>query len=256
MMRTPFIAGNWKMHTTLAEARELVAGIKERMASVSGVDILLCPPLYLLFPMAKAVAGTKLMLGAQNVHDEPIGAFTGEHSVAMIADTGATHVIIGHSERRQVFGETNEWLARKVRAVIAGGLEAIYCVGETLEEREAGKTQKVVDGQIGEVIGTDVDPKKLTIAYEPVWAIGTGKTATPEQAQEVHAAIRAKLRSLFGAGTADVIRILYGGSVKPGNAASLLARPDIDGALVGGACLVADDFAAIIAAAAEVVPAA
>ena len=255
-MRTPFIAGNWKMHKTLAEARELVEGIKGRTASISGVDMLLCPPVYLLFPMAKSVAGTSLMLGAQNVHDEPKGAFTGEHSVAMIADTGATHVIIGHSERRHVFGERNDWLAGKVRAVVAGGLEAIYCVGETLEEREAGKTQRIVDGQITEVVGTDVDPKKLTVAYEPVWAIGTGKTATPGQAQEVHAAIRAKLSSIYGAATADAIRILYGGSVKPGNATGLLAQPDIDGALVGGACLVADEFAAIIAAAAEVVPAA
>lgn len=255
-MRTPFIAGNWKMHKTLSEARELVEGIKERTASIWGVDILLCPPVYLLFPMAKSVAGTNLMLGAQNVHDEPQGAFTGEHTVAMIADTGATHVIVGHSERRHVFGETNDWLARKVRAVVAGGLEAIYCVGETLDERESGKTQRIVDGQITEAIGTDVDPKKLTIAYEPVWAIGTGKTATPEQAQEVHAAIRAKLGSIYGLAAADATRILYGGSVKPGNAPDLLAQPDIDGALVGGACLVADDFAAIIAAAAEVVSAA
>jgi len=254
-MRTPFIAGNWKMHKTLAEARELVGGLKEKCAAVNGVDVLLCPPLYLLFPMAKAVAGTKLMLGAQNAHDEPKGAFTGEHSVAMIADTGATHVIIGHSERRQIFGETNEWLARKVRAVIGGGLELIYCVGETLEEREAGRTQEVVDRQITEVLGADVPAGKLTIAYEPVWAIGTGKTATPEQAQEVHAAIRAKLGSIYGSEVADTIRIQYGGSVKPGNAAGLLAQPDIDGALVGGACLVADDFAAIISAAAEVVSA-
>ena len=256
MLRTPFIAGNWKMHNTLAEARELVAGLKERTASIAGVDILLCPPTYLLFPMAKAVAGTNLMLGAQNVHDEPKGAFTGEHSVAMIADTGATHVIIGHSERRHVFGETNDWLNKKVRAVIAGGLEAIYCVGETLEEREAGQTQIVVDRQISTVISADVDPQQLTIAYEPVWAIGTGKTASPEQAQEVHAAIRAKLGAIYGAQAADAIRIQYGGSVKPGNAAGLLAQADIDGALVGGACLVAEDFAAIISAAAELVPAA
>ncbi len=255
-MRTPFIAGNWKMHKNLVEARELVAALRESSAGVAGVDVLLCPPAYLLFPLAKAVAGTDLMLGAQNVHEAPQGAFTGEHSVAMVADTGATYVIIGHSERRHVFGETNDQLNKKVRAVIAGGLQVIYCVGETLPQREAGKTQAVVDEQIDAVLAADVDAAKLTVAYEPVWAIGTGKTASPEQAQEVHAGIRTRLTGIYGAQAANAVRIQYGGSVKPGNAAALLAEPDIDGALVGGACLVAGDFAAIISAAAETVPAA
>ncbi len=254
-MRTPFIAGNWKMHNTLVEARELVTELKESSSGISGVDVLLCPPAYLLFPLAKAVAGTNFLLGAQNIHEEPKGAFTGEHSVAMVVDTGATYVIIGHSERRHVFGETNERLNKKVRAAMSGGLQVIYCVGETLPEREAGQTQAVVDQQMDAVIASDVDAAKLTIAYEPVWAIGTGKTASPAQAQEVHAAIRSKLTTVYGAETANSIRIQYGGSVKPGNAASLLAEPDIDGALVGGACLVAKDFAAIISAAVETVTA-
>jgi len=259
MSRTPFIAGNWKMHKTLREARELVEGIKAKTADVSGVDILLCPPVYLLFPMSKALDGTRIMLGAQNVHEEAKGAFTGEISAGMLVDAGCQYVIIGHSERRHVFGETNDRLNKKVRAAMAAGLNVIYCVGETLDEREAGRTQAVVDAQIDEVLvdkdlGPDVDAAKLTIAYEPVWAIGTGKTATPEQAQEVHAAIRARLGSIYGAGVAAELRIQYGGSVKPGNAAGLLAQPDIDGALVGGACLVADDFAAIISAASGVVP--
>lgn len=255
-MRTPFIAGNWKMHHTLAPARELVAALRASSSQVAGVDVLLCPPAYLLFPLAKAVAGSSLMLGAQNVHEQPHGAFTGEHSVGMVADTGATYIIIGHSERRHVFGETNDRLHKKVRASIAGGLKVIYCVGETLDQRESGQTLPVVFEQIDSVIGTDVDATMLTVAYEPVWAIGTGKTATPAQAQEVHAAIREHLSGIYGTPGADQIRIQYGGSVKPGNAASLLSEPDIDGALVGGACLVAEDFAAIISAAADTVPAA
>ena len=248
IMRAPLIAGNWKMHKTLAEARELVSGILENMPGADGVEVLVCPPVHLLFPMAKAVAGTRIMLGAQNVHDQPQGAFTGEVSVAMLKDTGCTHVIIGHSERRQLFGEDGPLLGRKVRAALEGGMTVIFCVGETLEEREAGRTQSVVERQFQEVVDGELAAERLVIAYEPVWAIGTGRTATPQQAQEVHRHIRNLIAGTFDRSTADSMRILYGGSVKPGNAEVLLAQVDIDGALVGGACLVASDFSAIMAA--------
>jgi len=248
-MRRPFIAGNWKMHKTLGEARALVADIKDGITGVTGVDVLICPPVQLLFPMAKAVAGTAIMLGAQNAHEAQSGAYTGEVSVPMIKDTGSTHVIIGHSERRHIYGESGELLSKKVRAVIGGGLTVIYCVGERLAEREAGRTFDVVERQLADAVSSEIPPKALLIAYEPVWAIGTGKTATPEQAQEVHAFIRKWAAGTLGADAAEGLRILYGGSVKPANAAELLARPDVDGALVGGACLVGADFAAIISAA-------
>ena len=251
-MRTPLIAGNWKMHKTLAEARELVGGIRDGLTSVRGVDVLICPPYPLLFPMAKAVAGTPIMLGAQNAHEATHGAFTGEVSVPMLKDTGCTHVIIGHSERRKVYKEDGALLTKKVRAVIGGGLNVIYCVGETLDERESGRTQSVVERQLTEAVKPDVPADRLTIAYEPVWAIGTGRTATPDQAHEAHAFIRSRLAAVYGRPTADMMRILYGGSVKPDNAAGLLSQPDIDGALVGGACLVSADFLAIISAAAAV----
>jgi triosephosphate isomerase len=255
-MRTPFIAGNWKMHKTLAEARELVTGICAGVEGITTVDILICPPVQLLFPMAKAVAGSPIMLGAQNTHEELHGAFTGEVSVPMLKDAGCTHVIIGHSERRHVFGEGGARLAKKVRAVVDEGLIAIYCVGETLEEREAGRTHAVVEEQLRDAINAGIPPDRLIIAYEPVWAIGTGKTATPQQAQDVHAFIRTRLAGTYCQATAEEIRLLYGGSVKPGNAADLAAQPDVDGALVGGACLVAGDFVAIIAAAATIASAA
>lgn len=251
-MRTPLIAGNWKMHKTLAEGRALVADIAKGIENIEGVDVLICPPTHHLFPMAKAVAGTCVMLGAQNAHEEDQGAFTGEVSVPMVKETGCTHVIIGHSERRHLFNEGSVRLAKKVRAVVNAGLFVIYCVGETLDDREAGSTNEVVERQLEEAIGTDVSADRLIVAYEPVWAIGTGKTATPHQAQEVHALVRSKLAAIYDQATADRTRILYGGSVKPGNAADLAAQPDIDGALVGGACLVADDFVAIMAAASSV----
>jgi len=257
-MRKPLIAGNWKMHKTLAEARELVGAIVGglgKLGITTDVELLICPPYTLLFPIAKALADTPVMFGAQNVHEQPQGAYTGEISVAMLADTGCTHVIVGHSERRHVFGEKNDRLAKKVRAVVEADLTPIYCVGETLEQRDAGQTRHLIESQISEVIGPDVPPERLILAYEPVWAIGTGKTATPQQAQEVHEWIRASLAGTYDRSTADAVRILYGGSVKPGNAADLLRCPDIDGALVGGACLVASDFLAIISAAAATVPA-
>ena len=253
-MRKQLIAGNWKMHKTLAPARELVGGIVTGLKSAgdtSHVEILICPPAQLLFPMAKAVAGTPIKLGAQNAHYEAQGAFTGEISAPMLADTGCTHVIIGHSERRQLFREDNALLAKKVRAVTASGLHVIYCVGETLEQRTAGQTQQVIESQLVQVLSKEVPASRLVVAYEPVWAIGTGKTATPQQAQEVHLFIRRWLGAAYDQATGQEVRILYGGSVKPGNAAELLAEPDIDGALVGGACLSAEDFLAIISASAR-----
>ena len=251
-MRTPLIAGNWKMHKTLAEARELVAGVRDGIKNVAGVEVLICPSFPLLFPVRAALEGSPIMLGAQNAHEADHGAFTGEVSVPMLKDAGCTHVIIGHSERRHVFGESGARLAMKVQAVVGAGLTVVYCVGETLEEREAGRTHAVVEAQLDDVLTPEIPGERLIIAYEPVWAIGTGRTATPEQAQEVHAFIRSKLASTYGQPAADALRILYGGSVKPRNAGELAARPDIDGALVGGACLVAGDFVTIIAAAASV----
>ena len=248
-MRTPLIAGNWKMHKTLAEARELVSGIRQDIGGIRSVEVVVCPPFQHLFAMAEAIDGSPIMLGAQNTHYEAQGAYTGEVSVPMLIDAGCTHVILGHSERRQYFAEDGLLLGKKVRAAVAGGLNAIYCVGETLKEREADRTEGVVERHISDVIKADVPAERLIIAYEPVWAIGTGRTATPDQAQEVHAFIRSMLASTYGQPAATTIRILYGGSVKPGNAADLLAQSDIDGALVGGACLVAADFAAIIRAA-------
>ena len=248
-MRTPLIAGNWKMHKTLAEARALVSGLVEGLGSVPGVEVLICPPVQLLFPMAKAVTGTPIMLGGQNAHEANEGAYTGEVSAPMLVDTGCKYVILGHSERRHIYGEGGELLAKKVRTAVAAGLSVIYCVGETLEQREAGQTRSVVETQIGEVLRSDIAPDRLVIAYEPVWAIGTGKTATPDQAQQVHGFLRSTLGGVFGARSAAKLRILYGGSVKPANAAELMGQADVDGALVGGACLVADDFLAIIRAA-------
>ncbi len=256
-MRTPLIAGNWKMHKTLADARALVSGLVEGVGSAPGVDVLICPPVQLLFPMAKAVAGTPIMLGGQNAHEAIEGAYTGEVSAPMLIDTGCKYVILGHSERRHIYGEGGELLAEKVKAAITAGLTVVYCIGETLDEREAGQTRAVVERQIRESLGSETTVERLVIAYEPVWAIGTGRTATPEQAQQVHGFLRSMLAEVFGADSAAGLRILYGGSVKPGNAADLMSQEDVDGALVGGACLVADDFLAIIrAAAATVSPAA
>ncbi len=250
-MRKPLVAGNWKMHKTLADARALIGSICEGGGSIEGVDVLVCPPAQLLFPMAKAVAGTSIMMGAQTAHEALEGAFTGEISVPMIKDTGCTHIIVGHSERRHVFGETGEQLAKKVSAVMEHGLTVVYCVGETIEQREAGQTNDVVQRQLSDAIHAGIPADRLLVAYEPVWAIGTGETATPEQAQNVHQFIRSKLAEIYDQPRSESIRLLYGGSVKPGNARDLMAQPDIDGALVGGACLVAEDFLAIIGAAAS-----
>jgi triosephosphate isomerase len=253
-MRTPLIAGNWKMHKTLVEGRELVHGIRDGLKKLKGADaieVLVCPPFQLLLPTVQELKATHIMLGAQDAHEEAQGAFTGEVSVPMLKDAGCSHVIIGHSERRQLFDERGPRLAKKVRAVVNAGLKVVYCLGETLEQREGGRTQDVVATQLREAIARDIPAEGLIIAYEPVWAIGTGKNASPEQAQEVHGLLRSLLAGIYDPDTAASVRILYGGSVKPANARGLLAQADIDGALVGGACLVAEDFLAIISAAVQ-----
>ncbi len=250
MSRRPFVAGNWKMHNTLVEARELMKGLRDSLDPEVAVDVAVCPPFTLLYPFGREVDGTNIKVGAQNVHFEPQGAFTGEISPGMLKAAGCDYVIIGHSERRTIFAEKGDLLRKKVAASLAEGLEVIFCVGESLAEREASETMHVVERQIDEGLTPDMDPSRLTIAYEPVWAIGTGRTASPEQAQEVHAFIRGKMRQFFSPSAAEAMRIQYGGSVKPGNAAALMGCPDVDGALVGGACLVADDFVSIITAAA------
>lgn len=247
MARTKFVCGNWKMHKTTAEARDLVRALAPLIAGAEGVQVAVAPPFTALAAVAEAIRGTPIELAAQDVHWEKQGAFTGEVSAAMLADLGVKHGIVGHSERRQYFGETDETVGKKLRALLEAGILPIVCVGETLQEREAGKTLDVVRRQVVNALaGLPEDQlASLTIAYEPVWAIGTGKTATTAQAQEVHAAIRGMLREL-GPGAADRVRIQYGGSVKPDNAAELMAQPDVDGALVGGASLKAEDFSRIV----------
>jgi triosephosphate isomerase len=244
--RTPFVCGNWKMHRTQAEARGLVRALAPLVADLAGrVHLAVAPPFTALAATGQALGGTAIELAAQDVHWEAQGAFTGEVSAPMLAEAGVRHGIVGHSERRQLFGETDEAVRKKVGALLAAGIRPIVCVGETLAEREAGKTLEVVGRQLrAGLSGLGSAAAALTVAYEPVWAIGTGKTATAAQAQEVHAALRAILRELAG-GLADGIRIQYGGSVKPENAGELMSQPDVDGALVGGASLKAEDFARI-----------
>lgn len=246
-MRRPLIAGNWKMNLNRADAVALAKGLVD--ADTSGdVDILVCPSNVYLDAVANAVSGSGISVGAQDVYFEGSGAFTGETSTSMISDIGCTFVILGHSERRHVIGECDKLINKKVLAALEAGLTPVLCVGETLEDREAGNTKKVVETQFdGSLAGLTEDQiRKTVIAYEPVWAIGTGKTASPEQAQEVHADLRKLLAERYNSGTSDVVRILYGGSVKPANAGELMSQADIDGALVGGASLKADSFAAII----------
>jgi triosephosphate isomerase len=250
-MRTPVIVGNWKMNLSLPEAVALAAAI-EADAPKSGVDVGIAPPATYLVPVRDTIAGSTVSLAAQNCHWEASGAFTGELAPSMLVDAGCSHVILGHSERRHVFGESNEWIGKKVAAARNNGLEVILCVGETLEERQAERTLDVVLNQLQTGLAEYRSLDGIIVAYEPVWAIGTGETATPKQAQEVHAAIRADLRTTYG-DPADAVRIQYGGSVKPENAAELLACPDIDGALVGGASLKAESFFGIIEAAAAAV---
>jgi triosephosphate isomerase len=242
------IAGNWKMNTRHASASALAKGVVNAVGEDPAVDVALCPPSVYLSNVADAVAGTPVGLGAQNLYAADDGAFTGEVNAGMLTDVGCRYVILGHSERRALMGETDEQVNQKLNAAMAGNLIPIVCVGETLEDREAGRTEQVVETQIrGSLKGLDeVRAAGIVVAYEPVWAIGTGRTATPEQAEEVHAFIRQLLGQLFSEDAAAQIRIQYGGSVKPGNAKELLGQPNIDGALVGGASLKVDDFVGII----------
>ncbi|MFN3715318.1 MAG: triose-phosphate isomerase [Thiobacillus sp.] len=248
-MRKKLVAGNWKMHGSLADNAALLAAIKPALA---GVEAAVCVPFPYLAQVQSALAGSSIAWGAQNLSEHPKGAYTGEVSSAMLLDFGCTYVIVGHSERRSLYGENDELVAKKYMAAQAAGLTPILCVGESLDERESGITEQVVAQQLDAVIrmaGVD-SLAKAVVAYEPVWAIGTGKTASPEQAQAVHAFIRGKIAAL-DATVADGLTIQYGGSVKASNAAELMAQPDIDGGLIGGASLVADEFVAICRAAAQ-----
>ena len=249
-MRKPFIAGNWKLNNTEAEAKALVAELIPLVKNADNVEIGVAPTALSISAAVQAVKGSNILVGGQNLYWEKSGAFTGEVSGDMLKSAGCSFVIIGHSERRQFFGETNETVNKKIKAAYEAGLTPIVCVGEMLADREANKTFAVVKdhifGALQSLSPTAYDLSKLVIAYEPVWAIGTGKTASKEQAQEVHAYIRGLLNELFGKVIADQIRIQYGGSVKPDNVKELMAQPDIDGALVGGASLKADSFAGIV----------
>ena len=246
--RRPLIAGNWKMHKTAAEAVQFIDRLKDLLPDQPAVDVMLAPPFTALEAAVGAAADAPISIAAQNVFWEPSGAFTGEVSVGMLTAIGVSQVLIGHSERRQYFGETDETVNRRVQAALAGGLAPVVCIGETLEEREAERTFDVLSRQLTQgLAGLDeAGAARLIVAYEPVWAIGTGKTATAEIAQEAHAFIRKTLAETFNKALANSIRILYGGSVKPENASELMAQPDIDGALVGGASLKPDVFFGII----------
>ena len=247
-MRRPFIAGNWKMNLDRRTALDLVAGVRAAADRRADVDVAVFPPFVYLDEIVRSLAGSRVRLGAQNMCVEDSGAFTGEVSAAMLRDVNCTLVILGHSERRHVFGESDELVGAKVRKALAAGLEPILCVGETQGERQDGQTETVVRRQL--VTGLDgvskADVARVTIAYEPVWAIGTGLTASPEQAGDVHNYLRGVLAGLYSDPIAEALRIQYGGSVNAGNAAQLMAQPSIDGALVGGASLKADSFAGII----------
>jgi triosephosphate isomerase len=251
-MRRKLIAGNWKMNTNRASAMSLARGVVERAGSFGHLDLLVCPPAIYLVPVSDVVAGTPVSLGAQNMYHEPEGAFTGEVSAAMLLDVGCRYVILGHSERRHILGESDKDVNRKTLAALSAGLTPIVCVGELLAEREGGQTGAVIrrqfEGSLANVRDDQIE--SVVIAYEPVWAIGTGKVATPEQAEEVHADLRRLLRERYNDRFAAAVRILYGGSVKASNAGDLLSQPDIDGALVGGASLKVDDFLGIASGAA------
>ncbi|MBE0643435.1 MAG: triose-phosphate isomerase [Bacteroidetes bacterium] len=253
-MRPYIVAGNWKMHMDPESGRALaseIAGELRRQPSANGVQTVLCPPFLTLPAVHEAIAGSGIGLGAQNLYPQDSGAFTGEVGPGMLTAVGCTHVILGHSERRQYFNESDEFINAKARKALAHGLHPIVCIGETLEQRESGVTESVIDTQLrGALTGISPDDmRSIILAYEPIWAIGTGRTATPEQAQEVHVFIRTLLAELHGGEIAGDIVIQYGGSVKADNAAELFAQPDVDGGLIGGASLKADQFLAIIRAA-------
>jgi triosephosphate isomerase len=247
-MRQPMVAGNWKMNGSSSGVSELIDGIKAGIGGANA-EVVVCPPFVYIPAVASAISGSDIHLGAQNMCDQGSGAFTGEVAGPMLKDVGCEYVVIGHSERRAMYGETDEVTAVKYAAVLANNLKPIFCIGETLEERESGITEEVVGRQIDAILeGSGVASlANAVLAYEPVWAIGTGKTASPEQAQDVHAFIRGKIAAQ-DAGIAEGLRILYGGSMNPGNAAELRSQPDIDGGLIGGASLKADDFLAICTA--------
>ena len=251
-LRKAVIAGNWKMNKTRPEAKELLEAIKPLVANAEGkVEVIACVPYTNLETAVAATAGSNVKVGAENVHFEKSGAFTGEISADMLVEVGVEYVVLGHSERRQYFGETDETVNKRTKAALAAGLKPIVCVGELLSEREANITEEVIARQIKlDLAGVSADDiKKTIIAHEPVWAIGTGKTATADQAQEVCAFIRATLAKLYGAAVADAVTIQYGGSMNAGNAAELLSKPDVDGGLIGGASLKANDFNTIVQAA-------
>ena len=252
-MRRKFIAGNWKMNTTRTEGVALASAIAAKVGASSAVDVAVCPPSLYLEAVGQAIKNSAVALGAQNCYHEAKGAYTGEISPQMVRDVGCAYVILGHSERRQIFKESNEEVNRKLTAALGVGLTPIVCVGETLDQRQARQTAAVVRGQIEDSLASlSADQmRKIVIAYEPVWAIGTGVVAMPEQAEEVHADLRRLLESRYNSEVASTVRIQYGGSVNAENAASLLAQPNIDGALVGGASLKADGFLAIVAAASK-----
>ncbi|MDR1534156.1 MAG: triose-phosphate isomerase [Planctomycetota bacterium] len=247
-MRKPFICGNWKMYKTVAEAVAFVEAARGLVAGAEGVEIGIAAPATALKSLADAARGSNIRVGGENCHWEKEGAFTGEISPGMLLEAGCSFVVLGHSERRQYFGETSGVVNKKVKAALAAGLDVIMCCGETLAEREAGKTALVVEGHVADGLAglAAGDLARVVVAYEPVWAIGTGRTATPAQAQEVHAGIRELLARLFGPAAAEALRIQYGGSVKPENVGEIMAQPDVDGALVGGASLKPDSFAKLV----------
>ena len=248
-MRKPIVAGNWKMNKSIDEAKQLTSDIKRDLAECLQVDVVLCPPFTALKAVGDVISGSVIKLGAQNMHWEKEGAFTGEISPTMLRDVYCHYVIIGHSERRAYFHETDENVNRKVKAALAVSLRPIVCVGETLEQRKTDQTKRIIEKQVREGLsGVGDEMSNVVVAYEPVWAIGTGLTATPAQAQEVHAFIRGILANLFGEHSAASVRIQYGGSVKPSNAKELFSAPDIDGGLIGGAALDARSFVEIVKA--------
>lgn len=246
--RLPLIAGNWKMHKTGEEAAAAARQLKELVTGVTDVEVMIAPTFTALYQTAVELKGSKIALGAQNVHWETHGAYTGEIAASMLTAAGCTYVIIGHSERRQFFGDTDELINRKIRAAVAAGLKPVFCIGETETQRDDGQTFSVLDKQIknGLVGFVLQDMQSLVIAYEPVWAIGTGKTATKEQAQEVHHHVRQRIGEMVDKDFASQLRILYGGSVKPSNIKELMAMPDVDGALVGGASLDPETFSQLV----------
>lgn len=245
-MRKPLIAGNWKMHKTIAEARTYTRGLRALLDTVKDREAVLCPPYTALTAVAEELKGSPMKLGAQNAHWEAKGAFTGEVATSMLKEVGCAYVIVGHSERRQYFGETDHTVNKRTLAVLAAGLTPIVCVGELLQERESNTTFQVIERQLKVGLAGLQAGSTIVIAYEPVWAIGTGKTATPDQAQEVHAFIRKGFAKITADAQAQSTQILYGGSIKPDNISALMKQPDIDGGLVGGACLEVESFVKLV----------